>query len=121
MRYIGPFFRMNSLSQKDIEGQLFYLSREAIKTIVLNSKCGILSSFRASKKSSHTNNINTLSNFSPLICIYKKSSPVFIHNKTSHGFDESSFKKDINPTTNALMTLTLLELSNYYSNYKDKV
>ena len=121
MRYIGPFFRMNSLSQKDIEGQLFFLSREAIKSIVLSSKCGILSSFRPSKKSSHTNNINTLSNFSPLICLYKKSSPVFIHNKTSHGFDESSFKKDINPKTNALMTLTLLELSKYYSKYKDTV
>ncbi|HEY5524658.1 MAG TPA: hypothetical protein VIK26_04875 [Clostridium sp.] len=121
MRYIGPFFRMNSLSQKDIEGQLFFLSREAIKTIVLSSKCGILSSFRPSKKSSHTNNINTLSNFSPLICIYRKASPVFIHNKTSHGFDESSFKKDINPATNALMTLSLLELSDYYSHYKDKV
>jgi len=120
LRYIGPFFRMNSLSQKDIEGQLFFLSREAIKSIVLSSKCGILSAFRPSKKSSHTNNINTLSNFSPLICLYKKSSPVFIHNKTSHGFDESSFKKDINPTTNALMTLNLLELSNYYSKYKDK-
>lgn len=121
MRYIGPLFRMNSLSQKDIEGQLFFLSREAIKTIVLSSKCGILSSFRPSKKSSHTNNINTLSSFSPLICVYRKASPVFIHNKTSHGFDESSFKKDINPATNALMTLTLLELSNYYSNYKAKV
>jgi hypothetical protein len=108
---------MNSLSEKDIEGQLFYLSREAIKTIVLNSKCGILSSFRASKKSSHTNNISILSGFSPLICIYKKGSPVFIHNKSSHGFDESSFKKDISPSTNALMTLTLLDLSRYYSCY----
>lgn len=119
MRYIGPFFRMNSLSEKDIEGQLFYLSREAIKTIVLNSKCGILSSFRASKKSSRTNNISILNDFSPLICLYRKSSPVFIHNKSSHGFDEASFKKDISPATNALMTLSLLELSRYYSYYKN--
>ncbi|MDS0528526.1 hypothetical protein NNC19_22880 [Clostridium sp. SHJSY1] len=119
MRYIGPFFRMNSLSEKDIEGQLFYLSREAIKTIVLNSKCGILSSFRASKKSSRTNNISILNDFSPLICLYRKSSPIFIHNKSSHGFDESSFKKDISPTTNALMTLALLNLSRYYSYYCD--
>lgn len=118
MRYIGPFFRMNSLSRHDICGQLFFLSKEAIKTIALNSKCGIQSSFRFSKKSSSTNDISILNNFSPLICLYRKSSPVFIHSKTSHGFDESSFKKEINPSTNALMTLSLLELANYYSHYK---
>lgn len=117
MRYIGPFFRMNSLSQKDICGQLFYLSKEAVKTIVLNSKCGIISSYRGSKKSSSTNDISILNNFSPLICLYKKASPVFIHSKTSHGFDESTFKKEITPSTNALMTLCLLELSDYYSHY----
>lgn len=117
MRYIGPFFRMNSLSQKDIKGQLFFLSREAIKTIVLNSKCGIVSSFRTSKKSSHSDN-NILTNASPLTCVYRKAVPIYIHSKTSLGFDESSFKKDIKPITNALMTLNLLELSNYYSNYK---
>lgn len=108
---------MNSLSEKDICGQLFYLTKEAIKTIVLNSKCGIVSSNRASKKSSSNNDISTLNNFSPLICLYRKASPVFIHSKTSHGFDESTFKKEITPSTNALMTLCLLELSDYYSHY----
>lgn len=44
---------------------------------------------------------------------------MFIHSKTSHGFDESSFRKEINPSTNAFMTLSLLELSDYYSNYSD--
>ncbi|AOR22551.1 hypothetical protein [Clostridium taeniosporum] len=117
MRYIGPFFRMNSLSQKEISNQLFYLSKESVKTIVLNSKCGLLIPIRISKKSSSTNDISILNNFSPLMCIYKKSSPMFIHNKTSRGFDESTLKKEINPSTNALMTLCLLELSDYYSNY----
>ena len=107
---------MNSLSANDISGQLFHLSKEAIKTIVLNSKCGITASFRSSKKSYNTD-ISILHDFSPLICLYKKSSPVFIHNKTSHGFDEDTFKKDILPETNALMTLNILQLSNYYSNY----
>ena len=119
MRYIGPFFRMSSLSIKDIEGQLFYLSRDSIKTLVLNSKCGILSTFRNSKKSSsYKDNLSILNNFSPLMCLYRKSSPNFIHSKNSKSFDENSFKKDINPTTNALMTMCLLELSDYYSNYK---
>lgn len=116
MRYIGPFFRMNSLSQDEISGQLFYLSKESIKNLVLNSKCGLLMQMRSSKKSS-INDISILNNFSPLLCIYRKASPLFIHSKTSHGFDESSFKKEINPAANALMTLCLLELSEYYSYY----
>ncbi|WP_294395169.1 hypothetical protein [uncultured Clostridium sp.] len=116
MRYIGPFFRMNSLSQDEISGQIFYLSKESVKTLVLNSKCGLLMQIRSSKKSS-INDISILNNFSPLLCIYRKASPIFIHSKTSHGFDESSFKKEITPASNALMTLCLLELSEYYSCY----
>lgn len=107
---------MNSLSQDEISGQLFYLSKESVKTLVLNSKCGLLMQMKSSKKSS-INDISILSNFSPLLCMYRKASPMFIHSKTSHGFDESSFKKEINPASNALMTLCLLELSEYYSYY----
>jgi len=107
---------MNSLSQKEISGQLFYLSKESIKTLVLNSKCGLLAPVRVSKKSS-INDISILNNFSPLLCLYRKASPMFIHNKTSHGFDESTFKKEISPSPNALMTLCLLELSEYYSHF----
>lgn len=118
MKYIGPFFRMNSLSTKEIEGQLFFLSKEAIRTIVLNSKCGITSSHRNSSKSSSKNDINILNNISPLICVYKKASPVLIHNKNSRSFDEASFKKDILPSSNAFMTLSLLEISNFYSSYR---
>lgn len=120
MRYIGPFFRMNSLSIEEIKGQLFYLSKEAVKIISLNSKCGITLSNRNSKKSSSKNDINILNDFSPLVCVYKKASPVFIHNKTAKNFDESSFKKDIFPSANAFMTLSLLELNEIYSNYAYK-
>ena len=109
---------MNSLSPKEISGQLFHLSKESIKTLVLNSKCGLLAQVRTSKKSS-INDISILNNFSPLLCLYRKSSPLFIHSKSSHGFDESSFKKEINPSTSALMTLCLLELSEYYSHYDE--
>ena len=119
MKYIGPFFRMNSLSIDEITSQLFHLSKEAVKTIALNSKCGIIASFRSSKKNHSNNDISILSNFSPLLCLYKKSSPNFVHNKTSYGFDESTFRKTISPLTNALMTLSLLELSNYYTNYNN--
>jgi len=109
---------MNSLSQKEISGQLFHLSKESVKTLVLNSKCGLLAQVRTSKKSS-INDISILNNFSPLLCLYRKASPLFIHSKSSHGFDESSFKKEINSSTSALMTLCLLELSEYYSHYDE--
>ena len=109
---------MNSLSQKEISGQLFHLAKESVKTLVLNSKCGLLAQVRVSKKPS-INDISILNNFSPLLCLYRKASPMFVHNKTSHGFDESSFKKEIMPSTNALMTMCLLELSEYYSHYEE--
>lgn len=114
LKYIGPFFRMNSLSQEEINAQLFYLSKEAVKTIVLESKCGLVSSIKNFKNLSPSFDINTMNNFSPLLCVYRKASPNFIHSKNSNGFDEDSFKKEINPSTNALMTLCLLELLDYY-------
>ncbi|MBC5630817.1 hypothetical protein H8S20_18340 [Clostridium sp. NSJ-6] len=105
---------MNSLSQEEINAQLFYLSKEAVKTIVLESKCGLVSSIKNFKNLSPSFDINTMNNFSPLLCVYRKASPNFIHSKNSNGFDEDSFKKEINPSTNALMTLCLLELLDYY-------
>ncbi|MEG2739750.1 MAG: hypothetical protein RR950_11825 [Clostridium sp.] len=120
MRYIGPFFRMNSLSQDEICGQLFHLSKEAVKILTLNSKCGYVFSSRNSKKSASTKDISILSKFSPVLCLYKKSSPLFMHSKTSHGFDSSTFKREVEPTTNAFMTLSLLELSDYYSKFNRK-
>lgn len=118
MRYIGPFFRMNSLSEKEINGQLFYLSKEAVKTIVLNSKCGLVSQIKKYNKLSSSIDITTNSNFSPLLCVYRKASPTFIHSKNSNGFDEETFKKEINPSTNALMSLCLLELLDYYRSFE---
>ncbi|WP_294386787.1 hypothetical protein [uncultured Clostridium sp.] len=119
MRYIGPFFRMNSLSEKEINGQLFYLSKEAVKTIVLNSRCGLVSQIKKYNKLSSSIDITTNSNFSPLLCVYRKASPTFIHSKNSNGFDEETFKKEINPSTNALMSLCLLELLDYYRNFEN--
>ena len=54
---------MNKLSNEDICGQLFHLSKEAVKTISLNSKCGITFSFRSSKKSNTHNDINISKDF----------------------------------------------------------
>ncbi len=119
LKYIGPFFRMNSLRQEEINSQLFYLSKEAVKTIVLESKCGLVSSIKNFKNLSPSFDINTMNNFSPLLCVYRKASPNFIHSKNSNGFDEDTFKKEINPSTNALMTLCLLELLDYYHSFEN--
>lgn len=119
LRYIGPFFRMNSLSEKEINGQLFYLSKEAVKTIVLNSRCGLVSQIKKYNKLSSSIDITTKSNFSPLLCVYRKASPTFIHSKNSNGCDEETFKKEINPSTNALMSLCLLELLDYYRSFEN--
>lgn len=110
---------MNSLSQKEINGQLFHLSKEAVRTLVLESKCGLVSSIKPYKKLSPSIDVTTIGNFSPLLCIYKKSSPNYIHNKNSNGFDEDTFRKEICPTTNALMTLCILELIDYYDSFKE--
>ncbi len=119
MRYIGPYFRMNKLSYKEINGQLFHLSKEAIRTLVLESKCGLVDSTKNYKKISSSIDITTSTNFSPLLCIYRKASPNYIHSKNYNGFDEESFKKEICPTTNALLTTSILNLSTYYSRFKD--
>ena len=119
MRYIGPFFRMNSLSQQEIDSQLFFFAKEALKTIVLESKDGITSSIKNFKSSFTNIDITTISNFSPLLCIYKKASHNYLHSKNSNGFDEDSFKKEINPITNALMSLSLMELCDYYTYFEN--
>lgn len=51
--------------------------------------------------------------------MYRKASPTFIHSKNSNGFDEETFKKEINPSTNALMSLCLLELLDYYRGFEN--
>lgn len=116
MRYIGPFFRINSLSTDEIKFQLFHLSKESIKHLELQSSCGILASMRLFKKHLSTNDINILKDFSPLICMYKKGHPLLIKSgKHPLSWDNDSFKKDILPDTNALLTLSILELSKYYN------
>ena len=120
MRYMGPFFRMNNLSQDEISTQLFFFAKESIRTIVLESKCGLVSSIKRYKRLSSNNDISINGNISPLLCVYKKASPNYIHSKNSNGFDEDTFRKEINPATNALMTLSILELSDYYRNFKFK-
>lgn len=116
MNYIGPFFRMSTLSCAEMESELFNLAKEAIKHIELQSRCGILPSGKLLKKALSTNDINILKDFSPVGCIYKKSHPVMIKSgKHPFCWDNETTKKEISPDANALLTYSLLELSSYYS------
>ncbi|MCD2347745.1 hypothetical protein [Clostridium guangxiense] len=117
--YIGPFFRSNSTNKDNIKNQLFHLSKEAIKDIVFNSKCGITFPLKDIKtKDISLNDISTFKSFSPLICIYKKSSCNLYTLDKKLSWDDSSYRKNIIISSNAYMTLCLMELSNYFLKFK---
>lgn len=119
LKYIGPFFRLNSLNKNNIESQLFHLSKEAIKDIVFNSKCGITFPIKDIKtKDIPQNDINTFKSFSPLMCIYKKSSCNLYKLDKKLTWDDSSYRKNIIVSANAYTTLCLMELSNYFLKFK---
>lgn len=120
LKYIGPFLRMNALTSEHVEKQLFFLSKEAVKYLVLNSRCGIAVP-QSELKSRHLPNIDNsiINSISPLLCIYKKANPKLINIGGYLCFDEDSLKKEINIEGNGLMTLSLLELVDYYRKLKD--
>ncbi|GAA0180676.1 hypothetical protein SH2C18_33250 [Clostridium sediminicola] len=119
LRYIGPFLRMNKLTIEQINSQLFHLSKESINSIVLNSNFGIVADNKKyDYKIPHTNDINTTNKFSPLLCVYKKASGKLKKRNEKTTWNENKFKKDINISSNAFMTLCLLELLDYYKKFK---
>lgn len=110
---------MNTLKSNTIEKQLFFLAKESLKYLVLNSKCGITLSPNELKTKNIPNfDISTISTFSPLLCIYKKGSPKLINIGGGLCFNEDSLKKEITIESNALMTLSILELIDYYKKFK---
>jgi hypothetical protein len=111
---------MNKLSLEQVENQLFHLSKESIKQLVFNSKCGIVLDPKESNlKNIPNTDINTINLNSPLLCIYKKANPKLKNKNNKLCWDEEDFKKDINISSNGYMTLALLELADYYKKFKD--
>ncbi len=120
MKYIGPFLRINSLTPTNVANQLLYFSRESLKHIALYSKCGITTSLRDLKVHSSPNiDINIFKENSPLLCLYKKANDNLIKDKYGLYWDDSSFKKEINISGNAYMTLSLLNLCDYYYSFEE--
>lgn len=119
LKYIGPFLRMNSLTLENLENQLFFFAKESLKHIVLKSRCGITQLPKNFKKIIPNNDINIIKDFSPLLCIYRKANPKLIKDKDYAYWDNSTFKKEILPTSCAFMTLSIMELIDYYDQFKD--
>ena len=120
MKFIGPFLRINTLNKNNIKNQFFYLSKESLKDIVFNSKCGIYIPARDLKSKSFSKiDINTIHLNSPLLCIYKKANAKLKSEEDTLVWNENKVKKEITVDSNAFMTLSLLELSDYYSNFKN--
>lgn len=119
MKYIGSFFRINSMSLEEIQCQLLFLSRESLKHILLESKCGVPISQKALKKNFTKDDYNKLKEFTPLLSLYKKAKPVIYLSQNSKCWDESTFKKEIDINSNALLTLSLIKLSTYYEKFKN--
>ncbi|GAA0733157.1 hypothetical protein [Clostridium oceanicum] len=115
MKYIGPFLRINTLKTDNIYSQLNFLAKESLNHIVLNSNCGICTPV----KSLSNSNINAFKTYSPLLCVYKKASPKLTSFNDRLIWNEDKFKKEIDVLGNSLMTLSLLQLIEYYNNFKD--
>lgn len=118
MKYIGSFFKKNSLSKEEIKSQLLFLSKESVNHIVLESRCGISTNYKNLKENFKKDEISFFKNNTPLVCIYRKAKPNIYSSKYSKTWDDTTFKKDIPISSNALMTLSILRLCPYYEKFK---
>ena len=115
MRYIGPFLKINSLNKENIKNQLFHLAKESEKIIIFYSKFGISTYTKELRhKIIPNNDISTFNSFSPLLCIYKKGDCELETSDNKLKWVEDKFKKEIPISSNAYMTLSILELAKYY-------
>ncbi|RXI39368.1 hypothetical protein DP129_08505 [Clostridium tetani] len=117
MKYIGPFLRLNNLDKTNIKNQLFHLSKESIKHISFYSKCGILLNSQELKVKDY--GVNSLKHPYPMLSVYRKASPKLKNINNNYYWSAEKVKKDIIISSNAFMTLALLELSDYYFNFKN--
>ncbi len=110
MNYIGPFLRVNVLKFDNMLYQLFHLSKESFKHILLNSKCGIQMNHKEINNKIFNNDNNTFRFISPLLAIYKKASPILENHNNKLMWREEKFKKELIVKSNGLMCYNLLKL-----------
>lgn len=121
LRYIGPFLRINILDNENIKSQLFHLSKHSIFNIVFSSGCGIISpSEKFRNKTILPTNDDIINDAnSPLLGLYRKGDGKLISTDSRLKWNDKKFKKELNIASNALMTLSMLELADYYNNFLD--
>jgi hypothetical protein len=120
LKFIGPFLRINTLNKNNIKNQFFYLAKESLKDIVFDSKCGVYIPTRDLRSKSFPKiDITTISLNSPLLCVYKKADAKLKSEEGKLIWNENKVKKEITINSNAFMTLSLLELVDYYRSFKD--
>lgn len=120
MNYIGPFLKINTLTEENIKNQLLHFSRESIKHIVLFSRCGVtLEGKDFPTENLPNSDISILKSFSPLLCVYKKGNSKMINKDYDYSLNEDSFSREVNIYPNVFMTLSLLNLAEYYEKMKD--
>ncbi len=112
--HLGKFLKLSSIDFPVIEYQLFNFSKESLKQILLNSKCGeIINGKEFKEKPSNTDLIGT-KNIYPLSCLYKKGKPKIKPLKGIYSWKNDKIKKKIDILSNSYMTLNILNLIDYY-------
>ncbi|EPY2272727.1 hypothetical protein ACXAUS_001571 [Clostridium sporogenes] len=120
MKYIGPFLRMNTLDPSNIYSQMNFLAKESLQNIILHSNCGICIPFSELKLKNDFADSKNFSSCTPLLCVYKKANPKLINSNKKLTWNDSKFKKEVNILGNSFMVLSLLQLIEYYEQFKDK-
>ncbi|WP_461206596.1 hypothetical protein [Clostridium sp. DL1XJH146] len=120
LKYIGPFLRMNNLTEDQIRSQLFYFAKESVNFTVLYSNLGIpTSAKKLNTKNVPTIDINISEKISPLVCVYKKASAKLKDKNNSLIWNEKKFKKEIDISSNVFMNLCIQELIDYYRTFQN--
>ncbi|MDF2884250.1 MAG: hypothetical protein K0R54_4817, partial [Clostridiaceae bacterium] len=70
-------------------------------------------------KSTSKFDINIFKSNSPLLCVYKKGNCKLDYENNVFSLNYKKFKKEFNIFSNSLMTLSILEMAEYYAKFKD--
>lgn len=112
--HLGKFLKLSSLSSPIIEFQLFNFGKESLKQILLNSKCGEIISGKDFKDKPSNSDLTGGKNIFPLSCIYKKAKPKIKFENNIFSWKDEKIKKEINILSNSYMSLSILNLADYY-------
>lgn len=113
--HLGNYLKLSSLNSPIVEYQLFNFSKESLKQIFLNSKCGEIINGKEFKDKPSNSDLVGTKNIYPLICLYKKAKPKIKTQKNILNWKDHKIKKKIDILSNAYMSLSLLILAEYYN------